>query len=316
MVHAAYPRIIWAGEMDSGKTFAMERVGELCPRWDLVSDTSGPALAAQLSTEQSTVGIDEMDLLIGKGAGKADLRNVLNSGYKRGGAIRRVKGKMPVYAPVMIAGLASVVRGNDCLRTLRTRSFIVDMKPAPAGSIEKYRDRDHGPGAAALREALASWGKAHAPQVADAWPEIPEGLSNRAEEISEPLLALAEVVGGDWPDRIRAAVCALLLGQDDAEPAEAPGERILEDIRAAWPDGRQGVGSTELATRLTGLPGAPWAAIFPDPAQAGRELAAYLAPFGIGPVKIWLGAEHRSVNGYKIIQFEDRWEAMAASAAA
>ena len=175
------------------------------------------------------------------------------------------------------------------------------MKPAPSGSVEKYRSRLHDPGAAAICEAFASWGEINAADVADAWPEIPDGLANRAEEIAAPLLAIGEVIGGQWPERIRAAVCAFLLGQTDEEPTVTPAERLMADIGAVW-TGAQ-MSSRGLVKRLTELSGAPWRAIFPDDARAGIELAKYLAPHDIAPVKIWLPDEQRSAQGYKRAQF-------------
>jgi hypothetical protein len=284
----------------------MERTLELCPRPDIVSSTTGPALAGQIATEHPTVGLDEMDLVIGDGQAAKDLRNIMNSGYKPSGAFRRAKVKLPVYAPIAMSGLAKVLRGNPYLDTLRSRSFIIDMKPAKPGEIEKYRTRLHESGAKAIAMALASWGEANAGAVGDAWPEIPEGLSNRDEEIAAAVLALAEVAGGTWPERIRAAVCALLLGESDEEPDVAPAERIIADIRAVW-TGTQ-VGTADLAARLAALPRSPWGAIFPDPARAGIELASYLRPYDISPVKIWLGDEGRAAQGYKIEQFEELWE--------
>ena len=306
MVHAAYGRLIFTGIKDSGKTHAMERTLELCPRPDIVSNTTGPALASQIATEHPVVGLDEMDLIIGDGQAAKDLRNILNSGYKPSGAFRRAKVKLPVYAAVAASGLAKVLRGNPYLDTLRSRSFIIDMRPAEPGEIEKYRSRLHEGGAAAIAAAFASWGEANAGAVGDAWPEIPEGLGNRDEEIAAAVLAVAEVAGGDWPERIRAAVCALLLGESDEEPDVAPAERITADVRAVW-TGTQ-VGTADLAARLAALPRSPWGAIFPDPARAGIELASYLRPYGISPVKIWLGEEGRAAQGYKIGQFEGIWE--------
>jgi hypothetical protein len=305
MVHAAFPRLIFTGAKDSGKTFAMEQVASLSARPDITSDITGPALAKEIATEHPTVGVDELDLIIGGGAGASDLRGILNSGYKRSGAVRRAAGKSPTFAPVMLAGLSDVVRGNACLDTLRSRSVIIDMEPAQHGAVERYRARLHEAGAAAIAEALASWGQRNAIDVCESWPDEIPGLINRAEEIAMPLLAVAEVAGGHWPAKIRAALSALLAGQD-AEPAKVtPAERLLSDVRACW-TGSQ-MPSKMLAERLSWLKDGPWSAIFPDPARAGSELAKYLAPHGIGPVKIWVAEEQRSVQGYKLAQFAALW---------
>jgi hypothetical protein len=304
MMHAAYPRLIFTGPKNSGKTFAMRRALSLCPRPDINSDITAPELARQIAEEHPTVGVDELDLIVGTGDAAKMLRNLFNSGYERGGSFRRSRKKMPVFAPVAVAGLADVLRGNPCLDTLRSRSFIVDMHGSEPG-IERYRARLHDGTATELAEALASWGELHAGAVAEAWPEIPDGLVDRDEEIAEPLLAVAEVAGGSWPERVRAAIKALLLGQSGARQVETPAERLMSDIREVW-TGDQ-VGSATLAARMTSLRGAPWRAVFPDPARAAAELSRYLAPRGITPVKIWLPDEQRSVQGYKAEQFIAAW---------
>jgi hypothetical protein len=306
MVHAAWPRLIFTGAKDSGKTFAMETIASLSARPDITSDITGPALAKEIATEHPTVGIDELDLIVGGGAGASDLRGILNAGYRRSGAVRRAAGKTPVFAPVMLAGLSDVVRGNACLDTLRSRSVILDMVPAQHGAIERYRDRLHASGAAAISEALASWGARHAIDVAEAWPDEVPGLVNRAEEIAMPLLAIAEVAGGHWPAKIRAALSALLAGQDDEPAKVTPAERLLSDVRACW-TGSQ-MPSKVLAERLSWIKDGPWGAIFPDPARAGSELARYLGVHGISPVKIWLADESRSVQGYRLAQFTALWD--------
>lgn len=303
MVHAAFPSLIFTGLKNSGKTFAMEQVLSLCPRPDILGNTTAPSLAKQIATEHPTIGLDEMDLIVGNGNAQSDLRTLLNLRYKRSGAFRRVSGKLPVFCPLAMAGLASVLRGNSCLDTLRSRSIIIDMVPAEPGQVEKYRSRIHEPGAQAIAAALASWGEAFVGEVADAWPELPEGIANRDEEISTPILALAEVVGGEWPARAMSAVRALIMGESDADPMVAPAERILADVAAVW-TGEQ-IGAGDLAARLACLKGSPWRVIFPDPARAGAELAEYLRPHGITPARVWLEDLGRHAQGYTADQFAE-----------
>jgi len=46
-------------------------------------------------------------------------------------------------------------------------------------------------------------------QLGDAYPELPDGLSDRQGDAWEPLLAIADAAGGDWPAHARAAAVAL-----------------------------------------------------------------------------------------------------------
>ena len=120
MVHPAYGRLIVAGPKAAGKTFAVEQILSLCPRPDLASNATAPGVAEQISKEHSTIGLDELDLVIGDGNAAKDLRNLMNSGYKRSGAYRRAKMRYPIFAPMLLAGLTAVLRGNPSLDTLRS----------------------------------------------------------------------------------------------------------------------------------------------------------------------------------------------------
>jgi hypothetical protein len=57
--------------------------------------------------------------------------------------------------------------------------------------------------------------------IADAQPEVPEGLEGRAEQIWIPLFGVAQAAGGDWPARARTACRELTMaepqGEDTAE---------------------------------------------------------------------------------------------------
>ncbi|HKH54183.1 MAG TPA: DUF3631 domain-containing protein [Propionibacteriaceae bacterium] len=35
------------------------------------------------------------------------------------------------------------------------------------------------------------------------WPEMPAGVDDRSADLWEPMLAIAELAGGDWPQRHR-----------------------------------------------------------------------------------------------------------------
>jgi hypothetical protein len=50
-----------------------------------------------------------------------------------------------------------------------------------------------------LQRKCARFVADHAAKIASAEPEIPQGLTNRAADILEPLLVLADLAGGQWP---------------------------------------------------------------------------------------------------------------------
>lgn len=63
-------------------------------------------------------------------------------------------------------------------------------------------------------------------------PEVPEGLDHRARNIWKPLLAIAELAGGDWPEKARKAALALSAGRDDED--DSLSIELLRDTRTVF----------------------------------------------------------------------------------
>ena len=308
------PRLAFLStEPGSGKTHAMERVGSLCHDYTQEADPTAPALTAMLSQRQPTIGIDEVDTIFGThgGSAKSSLRSILNAGYRAGASVTRRHGggyqQDSVYGPVMLAGLGILPSA------LLTRCVTIRMRPKrPEESAENFIPRVHGPIAPAIGEALGSWARSVALDLAGAWPEMPPGVDNRAAEIWEPLLAIAEQAGESWPRRAFAACLEMTRGAE-SEPAKSPGQRLLEDLRSVWKNSDGNLPSAELVRRLFALEGSPWRALWPDSA-APRELAALLSPFGVRVSKIRVG--DRTAQGYRLADLQAVWPEVPALPAA
>src|SRR5207247_398980 len=68
----------------------------------------------------------------------------------------------------------------------------------------------------------------HADQIHDADPAVPDALNDRAADNWTPLLILADLAGGDWPTKARAA--ALELSGGDEIESLGTGGQLLADI--------------------------------------------------------------------------------------
>src|SRR5207253_2673114 len=84
------------------------------------------------------------------------------------------------------------------------------------------------------RDAVAAW--AHREGTLDrlraARPALPECLGDRQADICEPLLAIADAAGGQWPDRARGALSELFSpGKADSE---STGVKLLAAIHDAF----------------------------------------------------------------------------------
>jgi len=205
----------------------------------------------------------------------------------------------PVFCPKAIAGIGMLPD------TVSDRSIgIVLQRRPPSKRVERFRLRKVSPEALPLQKAAAAWVEEHLKALAEAEPELPEELDDRAQDIIEPLLAIAEEVGGKWPKRARKAAVALLTGEHRKE-AESLGVRLLRDCRTAFDEqGEDTLATGKLLMRLRAPEDAPWRALQGEPLDATR-LARMLKPYGIKPKKLREGED--TFRGYCRAWFEDAW---------
>ena len=85
---------------------------------------------------------------------------------------------------------------------------------------EKFRAREAKVIADPIKVALAEWADDLTIQtLRDARPKIPDHLNDRAQDIVEPLLAIADMAGGNWPELACAALKELLA--EDTEEGDS-----------------------------------------------------------------------------------------------
>jgi hypothetical protein len=252
-----------------------------------------------------TILFDEIDTVFGpKAKDNEDVRGLLNAGYERGATCGRcvVKGKaveteeIPAYAAVALAGLGWLPD------TILTRSVIVRMKRRkPGQSVEQYRKRIHTPQGEAIQHRIERWARSVTVELTANWPVLPDEIQDRDADIWEPLIAIADTIGGDWPQRARRAGVTLVSVAKDIEPSL--GIKLLEDIRNIF-TGRDILASKDLVADLVKLEESPWADLY------GREidqrgLAKRLREYEIKPGVHRIGST--TVRGYRKSDFADAW---------
>jgi hypothetical protein len=305
---------VLGAEPGCGKTHTLEMLAHLVDKPRMELDPTGPTVATVIALEQPTIMIDETDTIFGKSGSnnaKVQLRAILNSGYKRGATLTRKSGKsyesIPVFGHVAFGGMGNLPD------TLMSRSFAIRMekrKPTDP-AIEAYRPRIHEAVGKATGAAMGEWVKSKLVYLVNAWPEVPDGLVNRAEEIALPLLAIADAAGGHWPADTRDAIRRVLLDESNSV-GPSPADTLLTDIRDVWPPDRTRISTQELTFLLFQVESSPWRLVW-DPIAASRELAALLATKGVSPRKVDLGGG-KKLQGYRKEDFALAWEALNARA--
>ncbi|MEU7177243.1 MULTISPECIES: DUF3631 domain-containing protein [Streptomyces] len=278
------PRLAFLSpEPGSGKSRALEVCETLTPRPLMTVNPSAPALFRVVSADDGrpTILIDEIDTIYGpKANGNEELRAFLNSGYRRGASSLRCVGDgsnqtatlFPSFCAVAVAGLGALPD------TILTRSVIVRMrKRAPNESVEPYRQRIHEKEGHALRDRLAEWADQVRDAVTDAWPTLPDGISDRPADVWEPLLAVAEAAGGTWPERARQACVELVAAAKDGDPASV-GVQLLTDLRDKVFQGADRMPTAAILGVLLALDDAPWGDMNGRP-MTNRSLAKMLGEY-------------------------------------
>lgn len=287
LVHLAYARLGFVSdEPGSGKTTAMERALYLCPRGELLIQPSMAGIMDALD-ERETIALDEADKYFGKrGGAQTNVIGFINAGYRKGGGTVRFKNrKVDSFAPMLYSGLLEALGINPALTPLRTRSMLLEMHAAPDGvKVEEFDAERHEYAQTLLRDALSSWGKVVAPLIPGTPAMDAEGVTNRRAQLWRPLLRVALLAGGEWPQRALQACQELESGLASAPPSLTPEQRLMGDVYAIAGRDSQ-LPTEELIRRLHSIPNAPWRYVLPDPTGTGsaRDLAAYMGAHGLSP---------------------------------
>lgn len=300
------PRLAFLSpEPGSGKSRALEVTALLVPR-PVETVNATPAYLFRKVADAAglpTVLYDEIDTVFGpKAKDNEDVRGMLNAGHRRGAVAGRcvVRGKsieteeLPAYCAVALAGLGNLPD------TIMTRSVIIAMRRrAPNEVVEPFRDRIQRKEAAPILKAMAKWASGAGPIE---FPDMPDGIADRDADVWEPLIAVADLAGGEWPARARLAAVHLVAASKTKSPSL--GIRLLRDIHAAFGDAEQ-MSTTALLDALNAMEDGPWADLR-GKALDSRKLATMLSEYGVKSVTLRTGLT--TAKGYRRDSLLDAWQ--------
>ncbi len=274
---------ITSPEKECGKTTVLTLLLGLTPRAVPASNITSAGVFRVVERFRPTLLVDEADTFL---RDNEELRGILNSGHFRAGAhVVRTVGDdfeprfFSTWCPKAIALI------GELPDTLTSRSVPVRMRratAAEAAELEVFRlDRLHE--LEPLRRQACRWVQDHLAELKAADPAVPPGLRGRAADNWRPLLAIADVVGGMWPDRARRA--AALFGGGAGGEDQAPGAQLLADIRDLFAErGRPArLSSADVVDALVKLEDRPWPEWRKGKPLTTTQLARLLRRFGIRP---------------------------------
>lgn len=111
-------------------------------------------------------------------------------------------------------------------------------------------------------------------------------MNDRAPDIWEPLLALADLAGGVWPQKARHAAVGLTVSAQENSPI---GALLLDILLFLLRENATRIHSRTLVAGLTTILERPWAELRNGKPITESWLARQLRPYGIRPKTIWIG---------------------------
>lgn len=302
VVEVAPLAIINAPEKSCGKSQFLDVMGRMSARPLSVANATSAALFRSVEQWCPTMLIDEADTFIRE---NTELKGIINAGHTRANAfVLRVVGdnhepkKFNVFGAKALAGISLEKHLPD---STMSRAILFNLRrKLPHESVSRLRYAEAG-SFKRIASKLARFAMDHSQQVRLARPDLPDELSDRAQDDWEPLLAIAGCAGPDWV--LRATAAALRISAA-AEDGMSTGNDLLADIRDVFERKQvEKICTKDLIAALAGDDEKPWATYNRGKELTPRQLSKLLAPYGIKPKTVRMNG--RTPKGYDAPQFTD-----------
>jgi hypothetical protein len=300
------PRLAFMSpEKGSGKTRALEVSQHLVPYPVRVSQaTTGYVLARVSEDPPPVLFYDEIDAVYGRKAkGNEELRSILNAGHRRGATAGRgswengalAAREYSCYCAVVLAGLGKLPD------TVADRAVIIPMKKRKRTEpVTPWRERVNADEAKTIGDALGSWMTSASLSWAESMP-----VEDRAADVWEALIMVADAAGGHWPTTARMAAVVLT----SREPQTSDGVQLLRDLRIVF-GANDKMRSEDIVNALSELPESPWRRFHADGSAVNFwDLSRLLKEHGIRPKDVWI--DGGCAKGYTADDLWDAWERYA-----
>ncbi len=283
-----------------GKTRLEQVIAALVPRPMLTSNLSSAVLYRGVDAFHPTLLVDEGDSFLKL---NEELRGIINSGHNRSGA-QVLRCAEPNFEPRIFStwcpkAIALIGRLPD---TIEDRGVIIPLQRKRRDEqVDRLRGDRLQHELEPLRRKVARWAQDHLEPLAAADPDVPMTLNDRAADNWRCLIAIADLLAGHWPERVRRAAVAL---SGAAEETEEAGEQLIADLYALFQEQGEKLSSEEIVRLLKGLPERPWSEWNDGRGFTQRALATLLKGFRVESRNLKL-ADGKVRKGYHRDQFED-----------
>ncbi|HEV2962886.1 MAG TPA: DUF3631 domain-containing protein [Candidatus Angelobacter sp.] len=312
---------IHSREKHSGKTVCLQLLSLLCEHSWMHTAAAPALLLRQLTNDEpndfrGTLLLDDCHATFGASRMNVKLQGLLTARFQHDARYtiefkdqdgQRDFNEIPVYFPMAFAGQG---RMHPCLAE---RSIPIALEPKPLGApCQPFRFFAAQQLARPLAERLRQWGATTVELFANIVPykedQFPAQLSWRQRDCAEPLLHIADLIGGQWPQRARQAlvhVFALAAFEDFYSS-----KQILSDIRDVFAAkaNLDWISTADLLVHLHTLDDRRWDEWNKGKPMVPKNLAGLLEPFGIHPKNNRTGLDNdKVIKGYYLEDLQPSW---------
>jgi hypothetical protein len=296
---------------NAGKSTGLESAATISCRGYLRGSYTAATVFRKITADRCSLFL--VDLHNTLGPQNTDLKQIVDACHRKAEALvdrtegPDAKGRRFVVTYLCWAALGWTSIG-PMIQEVQGRAIVLPTRSALPAEYRKLRTTTSPASSAVLiaaRRQLAAWA-ATLDKPLD--PKLPDALFNRLASNWRPLYAIAQMAGGEWPDRVQAAM-------EEAEKVEKTVPlkiRLLADIRkvfqeGAWPDSR--ISSTTLGDKLCDDAEAGWAEANHGKRITvhwlGNALRGFLDPPGSQEWQEGRAPNRTHVRGYELHQFQD-----------
>ena len=294
-------------EKRCGKTLTLTVLLKLTSKALPASNISPAALFRTTEKLKPTLLIDEADSFL---RNSEEMRGILNSGHTREMAFTiRTVGDNHEHKNFSTWGAKVIAAIGKLKDTIMDRCIEICMsRKKPGEKVECLKNFD----GLEIKSRCVRWSNDNAENIKNHEPEIPISLHDRAADNWEPLLSIAELAGGKWPEVAKKAACALT--QNDVEE-DSIKIQLLADIRSIFKPGKgcssqplklnviDKIWTEELLNQLHQIEESPWADWRKGKALSARNLSRLLKIFGIKSQDLKM--EGINKKGYRLKDFNE-----------
>lgn len=299
VVQVAPLAVITAPEKRCGKSQLLALLGRLVHRPLAASNITPAALFRAVDAWKPTLLVDEADAFM---KDNEELRGLLNCGHTRDSAyIVRVVGDDHTPKRFNVWGAKALAGIGHLADTIMDRSIVLELRrKLPHEEVLRLRHAEPGL-FDDLSAKLARFASDTRERLRRCRPDLPNALHDRAQDNWEPLLAIAEMAGGEWQQIARHAAIKLSGSTGDGGTM---GNELLADIREVFEAKHlTKISTVDLIQRLCADDEKSWATYNRGNPITPRQVAKKLKEYGIASKNLRVNSE--VVKGFEHDQFKE-----------